>query len=86
MTYGGVGGRSSRSMTKRTRIYHKNDMGTISEATVDSGDVAINTYTSADPQFTSLRGISKRYEIGKTGATALLSSSALLAPCTDRDD
>ena len=86
VTYGGVGGRSSRSMTKRTRIYHKNDMGTISEATVDSGDVAINTYTSADPQFTSLRGISKRYEIGKTGATALLSSSALLAPCTDRDD
>lgn len=86
VTYSGLGGRNSRSMTKHTRIYHKNDMGTISESTVDSSDVAINTFTSADPQFTSLRGISKRYEIGKTGATALLSTSALISPCSDRDD
>lgn len=86
VTYSGVGGRSSRSMTKHTRAYHKNDMGTISELTVDSSDVAINTYTSADPQFTSLRGMSRRYEIGKTGATALLSTSALISPGADRDD
>jgi len=86
VTYSGSGGRNSRSMTKSTRIYHKNDMGTMSESTVDSSDVAINTFTSADPQFTSLRGMSKRYEIGKTGATALLSTSALMAPCSDTDD
>ncbi|WP_233874319.1 hypothetical protein [Paraburkholderia adhaesiva] len=86
VTYTGVGGRGSRSMTKHTRAYHPNDMGTISEATVDSSDVGINTYTSADPQFTSLRGLSRRYELGKTGATALFSTSALLAPAADRDD
>ncbi len=86
VTFGGTGGRSSRSMVKGTRIYHKNDMGVTSEATVDSGDVGINTLLSADPQFTSLRGLTKRYEIGKTGATALLSTSALLAPGSDRDD
>lgn len=86
VTFGGTGGRGSRSMTKRTRIYHRNDMGTMSESTVDSSDVAINTFTSADPQFTSLRGISKRYVIGKTGATALFSSTALISPCTDTDD
>lgn len=86
VTFAGTGGRSKQSMTKHTREYHPNDMGTISESTVDSSDVAINIYTSADPQFTSLRGMSKRYKIGETGATALLSTSALLAPASDRDD
>ncbi|WP_233874992.1 hypothetical protein [Paraburkholderia adhaesiva] len=86
VTYAGVGGRGARSMTKHTRAYHANDMGTISESTTDSSDVGINTYTSADPQFTSLRGLSRRYEIGKTGAAALFSTSALLAPAADRDD
>jgi hypothetical protein len=86
VTYAGVGGRGSRSMTKHTRAYHANDMGTISEATVDSSDVGINTFTSADPQFTSLRGLSRRYEVGKTGATALFSTAALLSPAADRDD
>lgn len=86
VTYSGAGGRSGRSMTKKTRLYHPNDMGTISEATVDSSDVAINTYLSADPQFTSLRGASRRYEVGVTGATALLSTTSLLQVGTDRDD
>lgn len=86
VTYSGTGGRGGRSMTKHTRAYHKNDMGTISESTVDSSDVGINTFTSADPQFTSLRGISKRFKKGETGATALLSTSALLSPGSDRDD
>ena len=73
-------------MTKKTRKYHPNDMGVTSEATVDSGDVGINTYTSADPQFNSLRGTAKPYVIGKTGATALFSTSALISPGADRDD
>lgn len=86
VTFSGTGGRNSRSMVKRTREYHKNDMGTISEATVDSSDVAINTYLSADPQFNSLRGTSNRYEIGKTGNTALFSTSALVSVAADKDD
>lgn len=86
VTFAGHGGRNSRSMTKKTRAYHENDMGTMSESTSDSGDVAINTYLSADPQFTSLRGISRRYVYGKTGATSLLSTSALLSAGADQDD
>lgn len=86
VTFSGTGGRGGRSMTKRTRMYHRNDMGTISESTKDSSDVAINTYLSADPQFDSLRGTSKPYVIGETGATALLSTAALLSPASDRDD
>lgn len=86
VTYSGTGGRNSRSMTKNTRAYHENDMGTISESTVDSFEVGVNIYLSADPQFTSVRGMSKRYEIGKTGATALFSTSALISPAADKDD
>lgn len=86
VTYGGVGGRSSRSMTKHTRQYHNNDMGTISESTVDSSDVGINIFTSANPQFDSLRGTTTRYKKGETGPASMLSTSALLAPGVDMDD
>lgn len=86
VTYGGTGGRSRLSMTKSTRGYHKNDMGTISEATVDNSDVSINIYTSADPQFTSLRGMSKRFDLDNPNVTSLLSTSALLAPGSTHDD
>lgn len=86
VTTGGVGGRNSRSMTKRTRGYPKHDMGVISESTVDSGDVGINTYTSANPQFDSVLGTTRRYDLKKPDATALLSTSALVSPGADIDD
>jgi hypothetical protein len=86
VTYSGTGGRMGRSLVKRTRAYHPSDMGVISEATVDSSDVAINTYLSADPQFNSLRGTANKYEIGKTGPTALLSTSALISVGAENDD
>lgn len=86
VTFAGTGGRSKRSMTKHTRAYHKNDMGTISESTVDSTDVAVNIYTSADPQFTSLRGMSKPFVHGVSGPASLISTSALMAPGSDKDD
>ena len=86
VTTGGTGGRNSRSMTKITREYNLNDMGTISESNVDSADVGINTQLSANPLFTSLRGISSRYDLKKSGATSLLSTSALISPAADMDD
>lgn len=86
VTFGGVGGRSRRSMVKRSRVFHPNDMGVISESTVDSGDVAISTFLTADPNFSSLRGLSRRYIPGTDGATKLISTAALVSPCADRDD
>lgn len=86
ITYSGVGGRSDRSMTGKTRVFHPNDMGVISEATKDSAAVAITTFLTADPNFTSLRGTTGEYKEGQLGPTSLLSSSALLAPAADRDD
>jgi len=86
VTFAGTGGRCKRSMVTHTRQFHPNDMGTISESTVEGSDVAINVFTSANPQFTSLRGMSKRYDFNVAGPTALLSTSALLSPGSDRDD
>lgn len=86
ITYSGTGGRSDRSMTAGTRVFHKNDMGVISEATKDSSAVAITTFLTADPNLKNLRGVTKPYDAKKHGPTSLLSSSALLAPSADRDD
>ncbi len=86
VTFSGTGGRNSRSMVKRTRAYHENDLGTISEATVDSSDVGVNIYTSANPKFSSVRGISKRYNKSKDGLASLVSTSAMLAPAVTHDD
>lgn len=86
VTYSGTGGRSGRSMVGRNRLFHPNDQGIISESTKDSGDVAITTYTTANPQITSLRGMTKRYDRKTTGASSVLSTSALLAPASTMDD
>lgn len=86
VTYSGVGGRSDRSMTAQTRVFHENDMGVISEATKDSATVAITTFLTADPNLHSLRGLTRQYDENVDGPTTVLSSSALLAPSADRDD
>jgi hypothetical protein len=86
VTYTGEGGRNKDAMTKDSRVYHENDMGTISESTVDSSDVAINTFLSANPLFTSIRGTTEKYDFDKNGATSLLSTSAILSPGSANDD
>lgn len=86
VTYTGEGGRSKRAMVKRNRIYHESDMGVISEATKDSSDVAINIYTSANPRFKNLRGQTRDFDLKRDGVASLVSTSALLAPCSDKDD
>lgn len=84
VTYVGEGGRSKDSLSKPSRAYHPNDMGIVSEATVDSSDVGINAYLSASPNFKDMRGMPMKR--GKITPTQLISTSALLAPGADRDD
>lgn len=84
VTYVGEGGRSKQTMTKPTRSYHANDMGVISESTVDSGDVGINAYLSPNPNFKNLRGLVK--ENKDLNMSTLLSTSANLAVGADSDD
>ena len=84
VTYVGEGGRGKDSINKATRAYHQEDMGVVSEATVDSSDVGINAYLSANPNFSDLRGLPKKSK--DINAATLLSTSALLAPGSDHDD
>jgi len=88
VTYVGADGRSKDAMSKESREYHPSDMGVISEATVDSGDVGINAFMSGNPKFKSVRGIIQEdgFNRDKDGATSLLSTSALLAPFSLNDD
>lgn len=84
VTYGGTGGRSTKTMVKRTRGYADSDLGVMSEATVDSGDVGILAFTSANPCFNSLRGTTSPID-ENTGTSSFLSTSFLLAPSADGD-
>lgn len=84
VTYVGEGGRAKESMNKPSRAFHVNEMGITSEATVDSSDVGINSYLSADPNFKNLRGLPI---ISKNLSSAnLVSTSALLSPGVEQDD
>lgn len=88
VTYIGEGGRSKRSMVKHTRSYHDTDLGVISEATVDSFDVGINIYTSANPQFDTYLGTTKRVDITDKNLSIakINSTTANLTPFGDNDD
>ena len=86
VTYVGEGGRKKDTITKITKAYHLNDIGTISEATVDNRDVGVNTFFSANPRLSSVSGLSMSYDFNKDGASSLVSTSALLSPGIQGDD
>lgn len=86
VTYAGTGGRTSRTMVRHTRAFHPNDLGVISEATVDSSDVAVNTYMPANPTFVSVRGLARPYNKTKDGMAGFVSTSALLSVSGTKDD
>lgn len=85
VTYAGTGGRSSRTMVRRTRAFNPSDLGLISEATVDSSDVGVTIYTSPNPKLASIRGTSKP-GVDFSDHASLMSTSALVCPASDKDD
>jgi hypothetical protein len=56
VTTSGTGGRSKLSQVRRHRAFHESDVGIRSEGNVDSGDVGINYYLTANPNYTSYVG------------------------------
>lgn len=86
MTYSGTGGRSKRAMVRRTRAFHKSDLGVRSEAGVDSGDVGINMFMPPNPNITSLRGTVQTVDPSKVSPTQLVSTSMLTSPFAEYDD
>lgn len=86
VTFTGEGGRSKRSMVSRTRSYDDSDLGIISEATVDSSDVAITTFTSASPKFDSLLGTARKEKTSAEETSSIMSSVILTCPFSDYED
>lgn len=85
VTFSGTGGRAAETMMAKARIFTNKDMGIISEAGVDSGDVGVNIWTSANPNITSIYGTTKQLN-GDRDPTKLFSTSTLLAPFADKED
>lgn len=86
VTYLGEGGRTKESLNKKSRTFDISDVGTISEATQDSSNVGINTFTTANPLFNSLRGTTSPFDPEIHGGAHLLSTSAVSSVGADRDD
>lgn len=86
VTYVGEGGRKKEAMVKKDRIYHQSDVGIVSEATVDSSDVGVNAFLTANPLFTSLRGMADSFAYENRGAACMVSTSAIISPGADKDD
>lgn len=84
--YSGYGGRSGQTMMASARKFHKNSIGTTAENTVDSGDAGVIMYTTANPSYTSVYGLSKKQDIKTLENGRTFSTSFLLAPGANMDD
>ena len=86
VTYSGQGGRSGRSMMVADRNFADDATGILSEATPDSGKVAINAYYSVDPVLDNIRGMYKEVDLQDLKPANILSTGALLIPGVTQDD
>lgn len=84
LTYTGSGGRTSQSFVVEDRQYPDDAVGFMSEATPDSGKVAMTAYTSADPNIDNMYGMIK--DNGEKTSTQILSVVGNLMPCVTQDD
>lgn len=85
-TLTGAGGRSKDALTIPSRIYTEGDLGFISGDTVDSGDVGVAAYLSADPKLRNLRGILQDTDPDNLKPAQITSTPSLLSACVHKDD
>lgn len=87
ITFSGMDGLNKDATPMHMRRYHENDIGFVSEATIDSGDVALNTYLTPYARFKDIRGrIDMDNQEHVTNKTKLFSTSVMLSPGSDQDD
>lgn len=84
VTFGGTGGRTARSMTKPTREFIADNVGVVSEASVDNSDVGYTAHLTSDPLITDLRG-NTQAATDETNPANVVSFTAMLNPGSDRD-
>lgn len=87
VSYSGSGGRTGRAFVVNDRRFANDSVGILSEATPDSGKVAITAYTTVDPRIRNIRGMLHPYKDGTALSTPqLLSVSGNLFPAATQDD
>ena len=79
LSYLGDGGRSKDTMVKATRELHESEIGIVSEAAKDSGNVGITAYITADAKINNTLGIIKEDD-EKLGWHNRLSTTGMLTP------
>lgn len=82
----GDGGRSEQTFMIGDRQFTPDSIGVISEATVDSGNVAVIVSTSMNPKLDNLRGQSAGVDPATVEPAQLLSMTSLLFPGATQDD
>lgn len=82
----GEGGFSKETMSRDTRALNVSEIGIISEAAKDNGDVGTTAYLTAAPNITDVRGNSREVNIEQDGLGSLFSTTALLNPFSLTDD
>ena len=82
----GEGGFKKESMSKETRVYNKSEIGVMSEAVKDSGDVGITAYLSANPNMVDIRGNIGNFNLQENGVAGIYSTNAMLMPFSLGDD
>lgn len=85
-TYTGAGGRTSQAFVTEDRRYPSDGMGVISEATPDSGSVAINAVAPPDPTIANIYGLVDPKPVKELEPAQILSTPALLLPGVTQDD
>ena len=73
------------AISQEKRIYHKSEVGIVSEGVKDSGDVGVSAYLSANPKILNARGIVDTNQKDLSTAN-IFSTSAMLSPSGDMDD
>lgn len=82
----GAGGFNKETLARDSRILNTSEIGVISEAAKDNGDVGITAYLSATPKIKTSRGVVDKFDIKKDGWGSILSTSGLLMPFSTTDD
>lgn len=85
-SFTGKGGRSKIGMSKDTRVLHGSEIGVISEAVKDSGDVGITALLTANPSLVDTKGDIGDNKVEENDWSRVLSTPNMLMPFTTRDD
>ena len=86
LSYLGMFGRDVITMVKKTRSIHPSEIGIVSEAVKDNGQVGVTAYLTADPNITNMRGSVGGIDASEEGWGKLFSTAGLLTQWGDTDD